>query len=554
MKLLNAVLLIGILASCGQKKKGSSLNIVDVEGGNTPIYYSSVYEGKDCESFQSSESESQKLTTGNRETTYFINAETNNGMSVEAVNLNDYETSDNGTVGISNPVIGVYYHPEVVEDLNGDFTLTKRGKPLRFCRQENYDEETIEDIGVSLLPVVSKAFSFASYYIKPGVFKTYPLEIWIQPKHKDYRSKERDGNTIKNNFRYSTDNAFSFQTGGDSQIVHDPDTFNIIEVLPQSEEYRNQDLAEIFDLEYGSSISDKMFGGRPLWKYPFVIAHEFGHYVLDVGAQNSGSLGIKLFKLSEKTRKQSSKIVHHQNGNFFVNPREFRRYKLEKSSGISSYLRKNYVEDDEGSDIGESVREMRMYRFIQETFADLFSFYTFENKDMKQLDTAYCLDDSREVDVDYFKADGNPKKILRNSDWENFLTKSEKYYYDRISGPCDPVFSSPYTVGSIYAHYYYNLMNAFGASFTQAREFLLSLFLNEHRIEIPDYSVDSMTRYFIEMLKTTLYESEMELKASDKPVPMSVCEITEETFPHFADDLVKRDYDYTKNQESCSIL
>jgi|GEM_PF-5869731 len=235
--------------------------------------------------------------------------------------------------------------------------IVDKGTKFSLCLSEgNYPEESIEYVALSLLYQLDRSKDFVHKSLNKGISN---VSLLVHPYFRDFISSEKTQSGEEIFFRYLTDNASFYQLENDyfqeSMILMPPQSLEVVDGA-------------------NSLGREVLYKGIPLWSFPFVSAHEYGHHVFQE------FIGAKLpHELTSLMKKAKSNHIHH-----------FENTSISTSGAASSL------------ELTQKEKVRRMVLFVEESFADLFAYYSVENK-YRTFKDVNCFENLREIDKDYFK-------------------------------------------------------------------------------------------------------------------------------------------------------
>ncbi len=342
--------------------------------------------------------------------------------------------------------------------LSGEFNLAGRkmvtledGVDFSFCKVSDvYEYGSYEDAAVSIMQPISEFEKNHSKFIKK--INPEKLELKVLPLM-GFDSPKYTGHMINNAF-------------------YSPSAKTVV-FLPQG---------------FAPGQSTIPFGGTPLWKFPMVMMHEYGHHIFST---------------------VSSKIYSDDYDHELC-------FDNRNINDISSQTKGDKREIDKHDALGA----------LNEGFADIFAFYA--QKDKSQLVNMGCMTESRDVKFDTFLS--GDKKEISERVLADFISSTDIDY-----GLCykETNYQDIHIIGAVYARAWYELLDEPGERGNQ-RE----LKDQDKLIIISNWAKKIGRSYYIDNTGSTVKEflkisAELMTKAASKINKDKSCRVLEKYFPAF---------------------
>lgn len=342
--------------------------------------------------------------------------------------------------------------------------VVSSGEKISFCRENDfYSKMTIQGAALNAYRFSSKLYKIATEVLKG---KVKPISLNVSPLIEKQVHKLDDNNQLHIKRFFQVDNATYAYYGDGSGSMN---------LLPRGK----------------SEISQKRFGGVPLWSIPMVPAHEYGHHLF---------LSLFYGRLIEQDSLRMNSSYHSSC---------FTQKKLKASSvDVPDKLKKYY----------------RILDAYNEGFADLLGSLSL-TKQERTLTGIRGLDDSREIES--FVYDNREKKIFSETVYKKYINQDKM----TSKGYRQP-YSNPHTIGAILSYNFNQQLAKYGLEERERVEFSLR-WLKQLNREIP--SVSSFSNQSALTFAKTIYNSFIQYLLSEYPFQpellKNICQIGQKNLP-----------------------
>ena len=337
-------------------------------------------------------------------------------------------------------------------ELNGNYIykvypkleLVKSGVDFKPCKvDEDYDDKSYEDAAISILkPITDFKKNFSEFHEELRLEK---LKLKVLPLI-EHNTQFNTGHEVNNAYYSYSSKEIVFLPQGRDKFGHIP------------------------------------FNGTPLWKFPMVPLHEYGHHIF------------------------ASK-VYSSNKNINTPDKELC---FDNSDETSSFL------DNRGKDDKRRVGKWTAISALNEGFADLFAYYG--NQTTRKLYGMGCMIASRDVESNtFFNSD---LKVLNQKALNDF-SSTTFINYDFCDVDTD--YQDVHIIGAIYARAWFDIFSKTKLSDEEKLKVLIHWIEKIREIASKDLKVQSVLQRSFNAMEETVKEDLNQL----------ICPIQTTYFPEF---------------------